>query len=64
MWNLDFKMCQDCIYERQTSSLAKFSARYQQRNTRARTGKKYKYLGIEESEGIQNQKIKERLKRE
>ena len=27
-------------------------------------GKTYKYLGIEESEGIQHQKMKERLKRE
>ena len=27
-------------------------------------GKTYKYLGIEESEGIQNQQMKERLKKE
>jgi hypothetical protein len=27
-------------------------------------GKMYKYLGIEESEGIQHQKMKERLKQE
>ena len=27
-------------------------------------GKTYKYLGIEESEGIQHQKMKERLKQE
>jgi len=42
----------------------KFSDRHQQRNTRARTRNKYKYLEIEESEGIQHQQMKERLKQE
>jgi len=46
------------------SSLAKFGYRHQQRNTRARTGKPYQYLGIEESEGIYHQQMKERLKQE
>ena len=32
--------------------------------TRARTGKNVQYLGIEESEGIQHQQMKERLKKE
>ena len=31
---------------------------------RAIQGKMYKYLGIEESEGIQHQQMKERLKQE
>jgi len=48
----------------QTSSLAKFSDPHQQRNTKARTRKTWKYLRIEESGGIQHQQMKGRLKQE
>jgi len=46
------------------SSPTKFSDRHQQINTRARTGENVQYLGIEESEGIQHQQMKERVKQE
>jgi hypothetical protein len=49
---------------RKISSLEKCNTLHQQRNTRALTGETYKYLGTEESEGIQNQQMKERLKEE
>jgi hypothetical protein len=50
--------------ERTTSPLAKFGSGHQPRNTRARKGKTYKYLGTEESDGIQRQQMEGRLKEE
>ena len=64
IWNLDLKMCKDRIQKKQTYSLAKFSDRHKQRYTRARTGENVQYLGIEGSEGIQHQQMRERLKQE
>jgi hypothetical protein len=47
-----------------SNSLAKFSDRHQKRKQELEQGKTYKYLGIEESEGIQHHQMKERLKQE
>ena len=64
IWNLDSKNVPSLHSKRQTSSLAKFPDRYEQRNTRARREEWVQYLGIEGSEGIQRQQMESRLQQE
>jgi D-serine dehydratase len=57
-------VCQDCTQERKISSLAKLILDFNSEMQELEHGKTYRYLGTEESEGIQHPQMKGRLKKE
>jgi len=59
---LDLQVCEDCTQERKISSLTKFD--FNRETQEIEQGQTYRYLGIEESEVILHQQMKENLKKE
>ena len=65
IWNLDFKKYAKITFKRGKLTFSQNLAIDTNREIQElEQGKTYKYLGIEESEGILHQQMKERLKQE